>query len=120
MHIHRTHPAHTRPADEPRRLVPEKQIQRWLDDGGTDAPWAPQPRETPVMWSPPALCARLDAEAALRAQRDRRSAAVRAARREVARIVSAVDARRLDQAEAMRRLRDLAARFGVHEGRAAS
>lgn len=120
MHIYRTHPVRARLADEARRLVPEKQIQRWLDDGGTDAPWAPQPRETPVMWSPPALCARLDAEAALRAQRDRRSAAVRAARREVARIVSAVDARRLDQAEAMRRLRDLAARFGVHEGRVAS
>lgn len=91
--------------------VPEKQIARWLDDGGAD----PEPLRTapvPVMWSPVALNARLEAQQALHGLRPVSTAAQ--ARIELRRIVTRVDRRELAQHAAITALRELTKRLRTY------
>ena len=96
----------------PARPVPEREIQRWLDDGGARMHEPSEP--TPVMWSPPALNARLEAQNALRTLPRRPCGVSAEARHEIRRIVAAVDRRELTQGAATAQLRGLTTRLHQH------
>lgn len=108
-----------------RTPVPDKQLHRWLDDGGAQPPGttmrgvshraAADPEwVVPVTWSPSALNARLDAEQALRALPRRTHGIAADARTGVRRIVSEVDRRQVTLPAATDRLRALTARLRQH------
>lgn len=98
-----------------RRLVeiPDKQLARWLDDGGAE----PEPSRTgpaPVMWSPVALRARLEAENALRSLPSSTDAAA-GARAQLRRICAQVDRREISQHAAIPPLRALTTRLRTYQ-----
>ncbi len=88
------------------------QHQRWLDDGGAreSDPLAP----LPVMWSPVALSARLEAERALASLGHRSWAICARARSEISRVVARVARRQLSLSAATAQLRDLTERLRLH------
>jgi hypothetical protein len=88
------------------------QHQRWLDDGGAAASDSHQP--LPVMWSPVALRARLEAERALESVGPRSWAICARARAEISRVVTAVGRRQLSLSAATVKLRDLTERLQLH------
>lgn len=94
-------------------LVPEKQIHRWLDDGGAAPKLANDPHDdiVPVTWSPSALNARLDAEQALHALPRRAGGLAVEARVMISRVIALVERRELSLSAATARLRDLTARL---------
>ncbi|TDN91384.1 hypothetical protein [Microbacterium sp. BK668] len=93
--------------------VPEKQIARWLDDGGAPrVEWRGEP--APVTWSPVALNARLDAQRALEALPRRSTGVAARARSTLGRIVSQVNRREIEQHSAIAELRELTARLSEH------
>jgi hypothetical protein len=94
--------------------IPDKQIHRWLDDGGAVEGDQEVDRRTPVAWSPPALNARLDAERALHALSRRRREISVDARRAIHRIVDRVERRQLTLRAATDQLRSLTARLHQH------
>jgi len=89
-----------------------EQHQRWLDDGGATASDLPPP--LPVMWSPVALSARLEAERALESLGHRSWAICDRARTEIRRVVAMVGSRQLSLSAATEQLRDLAERLRLH------
>ena len=88
------------------------QHQRWLDDGGAGVSDSPEP--LPVMWSPVALSARLEAERALESAGPRSWAICARARTEISRVVTAVGHRQLSLSAATAKLRDLTDRLTLH------
>lgn len=98
------HTTSRRPRSRLDRQVPAKQIDRWLDDGGSpsEARAASAEKRVPVTWSPTALNSRLEAERAVRGLGLRAPAE---ARRRIASIVTLVDQRRLAQKAAAAQLR---------------
>lgn len=91
---------------DPHRRVAEKQLHRWLDDGGAVLS-DPEESTAPVMWSPAALKARLDARHEIQRLQRRARGASAEARVRISRIIAEVEARRLTQAEAIDQLREL-------------
>src|SRR4051794_8675613 len=88
------------------------QLQRWLDDGGAEA--SDPHRPPPVMWSPVALNARLEAERSLQALGHRSWAVCVRARVEILRAVAGVERRQLSQSAATAQLRDLAKQLDLY------
>ena len=98
-----------------RTLVPDKQIHRWLDDGGAELTNADADADAvPVMWSPSALNARLDAERALQALPRRTAGIAVEARVLISRVITLVERRELSLRAATVRLRDVTARLDQH------
>jgi len=110
-----------------------RQLQRWLDDGGAQGAHPGLPRRpvthstitlsrtthspvppSPVTWSPVALCARLEAERALRALPRRPWGISADGRRAIGRIVAEVEHRQLSLDAATTQLRDLTLRLHQH------
>jgi len=88
------------------------QHQRWLDDGGSPASDSHPP--LPVMWSPVALRARLEAERALESLGHRSWSICARARSEITRVVARVGRRELSLSAATAQLCDLAERLHLH------
>jgi hypothetical protein len=88
------------------------QHQRWLDDGGARESDPPAP--LPVMWSPVALSARLEAERALESLGHRSWAICARARSEIRGVVARVARRQLSLSAATAQLRDLTERLQLH------
>ena len=90
------------------RTVPDKQIHRWMDDGGADlATLLPPAASMPPVWSPPTMNARLSTQQALDAIPRRTWGISAEARVMLARIVADVDRRALTQPDATDQLREL-------------
>lgn len=94
------------------RDVPDKQIHRWTDDGGALPPPATEV-VAPVMWSPSALNARLEAEHALQGLPRTCGPAVEA-RALIRRVITLVERRELSLRAATERFRALTARLDQH------
>ncbi|WP_243076570.1 hypothetical protein [Microbacterium sp. SS28] len=95
--------------------MPDKQIHRWLDDGGAIADDPPGMR-IPVTWSPTALKARLDAQVALHALSHQTQGFPVEARARIGRITSRVEHRQLSLRAAADQLRELTLRLLQYRG----
>ncbi len=89
------------------QAIPEKQIHRWIDDGGAGPPARPEIRTVPCVWTPTTLKARLEAQLALDALPRHPWGNSAAARSTLARIVAQVEQRILAQEAAAEQLREL-------------
>src|SRR4051794_22434139 len=87
------------------------QLQRWLDDGGAEA--SDPHRPPPVMRSPVALSARLEAERSLEALGRRSWTICVRARAEINRVVAAVGRRQVSLSAATAQLRRLTERLDL-------
>jgi hypothetical protein len=100
---------------DPDPAVLDKQIQRWIDDGGADPPARCQIRTLPCVWTPTTLKMRLAAQDAVDALPRRPWGIFTAARLTLARIVAQVEQRVLAQEVAAEQLRELTIRLDLHQ-----
>ena len=95
--------------------VLDKQIQRWIDDGGANPPPRRQIRTLACVWTPTTLKMRLAAQDAIDALPRRPWGISTAARSTLARIVAQVEQRILAQEVAAEQLRELTIRLNLHQ-----